>query len=43
MSRFLENKWFAFSIYDDIDLRTIENTGPGYQLVTELGMSRYQR
>jgi hypothetical protein len=38
MTRFPNNKKFAFAIYDDTDLSTIENVGPIYQLLAELGM-----
>ncbi len=38
MSRFPDNKKFAFTILDDTDLSTVENIGPVYCLLTELGM-----
>jgi hypothetical protein len=38
MTRFPNNKKFAFAIHDDTDLSTIENVGPIYQLLAELGM-----
>ena len=38
MSRFPGNKKFAFSIFDDTDLSTLENVGPIYRLLEELGM-----
>lgn len=38
MSRFPDNKKFAFSILDDTDLSTVENVGPVYRLLQELGM-----
>jgi hypothetical protein len=38
MSRFPDNKKFAFTILDDTDLSTVENTGSVYSLLTELGM-----
>jgi glycosyltransferase involved in cell wall biosynthesis len=38
MIRFPNHKNFAFSIFDDTDLSTIENVGPIYRLLQELGM-----
>jgi hypothetical protein len=38
MTRFPNNKKFAFAIHDDTDLSTIDNVGPIYQLLAELGM-----
>lgn len=38
MNNFPANKRFAFSIFDDTDLSTVENTAPVYRLLTELGM-----
>lgn len=38
MNEFPENKRFAFAIHDDTDLSTIENVGPIYRLLAELGM-----
>jgi len=38
MSRFPNNKRFAFTILDDTDLSTVENVRPVYRLLTELGM-----
>lgn len=38
MSRFPGNKSFAFTILDDTDDATLENTKPIYDLLTELGM-----
>jgi hypothetical protein len=38
MNNFPDNKKFAFSIFDDTDLSTVENTAPMYHLLTELGM-----
>jgi hypothetical protein len=38
MNSFPDNKKFAFSIFDDTDLSTVENTAPVYRLLTELGM-----
>ena len=38
MSRFPENKSFAFTMFDDTDNSTIENVGPVYRLLNELGM-----
>ena len=38
MTRFPENKRFAFTVLDDTDLSTIENIGSVYRLLTELGM-----
>jgi hypothetical protein len=38
MSRFPNNKKFAFTILDDTDLSTVKNIGPVYSLLTELGM-----
>ena len=38
MSRFPDNKKFAFTILDDTDLSTVENIGSVYCLLTELGM-----
>jgi glycosyltransferase involved in cell wall biosynthesis len=38
MNRFPGNKKFAFSIFDDTDLGTVENVGPVYRLLEELGM-----
>jgi hypothetical protein len=36
--RFPDNKKFAFSILDDTDLATVENIGPIYQLLNDLGI-----
>jgi hypothetical protein len=38
MSRFPNNKKFAFTILDDTDLSTVENVSPVYRLLAELGM-----
>lgn len=38
MSRFPNNKQFAFTIIDDTDLSTVENVGPVYRLLNDLGM-----
>lgn len=38
MSKFPDNKKFAFTILDDTDLSTVENIGSVYRLLTELGM-----
>jgi hypothetical protein len=38
MSKFPDNKQFAFTIFDDTDLSTVENVGPVYRLLEELGM-----
>ncbi len=37
MSRFLDNKKFAFTIFDDTDDSTVENYLPVYSLLTDLG------
>jgi hypothetical protein len=38
MKSFPNNKSFAFSIFDDTDLSTVDNIAPVYRLLTELGM-----
>jgi len=38
MSRFPENKRFAFTVFDDTDYSTIENTEPVYRLLENLGL-----
>jgi glycosyltransferase involved in cell wall biosynthesis len=38
MNGFPDNKKFAFSILDDTDLSTVENVGPVYRLLEELGI-----
>jgi hypothetical protein len=38
MNRFPGNKAFAFAIYDDTDLSTVENVVPVYKLLEEIGM-----
>src|SRR5437868_9781662 len=38
MNNFPDNKKFAFSIFDDTDLSTVEKIEPIYRLLTELGM-----
>ncbi len=38
MNRFPDNKKFAFTIFDDTDLSTVENIQPVYRLLAELGM-----
>ena len=38
MNRFPDDKKFAFTIFDDTDLSTVENVGPMYRLLEELGM-----
>lgn len=38
MNRFPDNKKFAFSIFDDTDLSTLENVAPVYRLLEELGI-----
>lgn len=38
MISFPGNKKFAFSIFDDTDLSTVENVGPVYHLLAELGL-----
>lgn len=38
MNIFPDNKRFAFSIFDDTDLSTVESISPVYKLLTELGM-----
>src|ERR1700727_1629912 len=38
MNRFPDDKKFAFTIFDDTDLSTVENIGPIYRLLDELGM-----
>src|SRR3954464_4233273 len=37
-NKFPDNRKFAFTILDDTDLSTIDNVGPIYQLLAELGM-----
>jgi hypothetical protein len=36
--RWPDGKQFAFTIWDDTDLQTVENTSPVYDFLTELGM-----
>jgi len=38
MNPFPNNKRFAFSIFDDTDLSTVENVGPVYRLLDEIGI-----
>lgn len=38
MNRFPASAKFAFSIFDDTDLSTVENVGPIYRLLSEIGM-----
>lgn len=38
MNKFPGNKKFAFAIYDDTDLSTVENISPVYRLLAEIGM-----
>src|SRR5262249_4940427 len=38
MSSFPDNKQFAFTVFDDTDLSTVENVAPVYRLLAELGM-----
>lgn len=38
MTTFPDNKKFAFSIFDDTDLSTVENVAPIYSLLAESGM-----
>jgi len=38
MNSFPDNKKFAFTIFDDTDLSTVESIAPVYRLLTELGM-----
>ena len=38
MGRFPDNKRFAFSVFDDTDESTVENVGPVYRLLAELGI-----
>jgi hypothetical protein len=38
MSRFPQNKKFAFAIYDDTDLSSVETVRPVYKLLEEIGM-----
>jgi hypothetical protein len=38
MSNFPGNKKFAFTIFDDTDLSTVQNVGPVYRLLENLGM-----
>jgi len=38
VNRFPGNKRFAFSIFDDTDLSTVENVGPVYRLLDEIGI-----
>ncbi|HWH60036.1 MAG TPA: hypothetical protein VN682_20580 [Terriglobales bacterium] len=38
MTAFPDNKRFAFSIFDDTDLSTVENVGPVYKLLDEIGI-----
>ncbi|MCU1220587.1 MAG: uncharacterized protein JWN42_1784 [Candidatus Angelobacter sp.] len=38
MHDFPDNKTFAFSIFDDTDLSTVENVGPVYRLLDEIGI-----
>jgi len=38
MNNFPDNKTFAFSIFDDTDLSTVENIGPLYHLLEEIGI-----
>lgn len=38
MNSFPDNKKFAFTIFDDTDLCTVENIAPVYRLLTELGL-----
>jgi hypothetical protein len=38
MNKFPGNKKFAFAVYDDTDLSTVENVSPVYRLLAELGM-----
>ncbi len=38
MSRFPGNRRFAFTIFDDTDGSSVENTSPVYKLLTEIGL-----
>jgi len=38
MERFPDNRRFAFTIFDDTDFSTVENTGPVYEFINDLGM-----
>jgi len=38
MNNFPDNRRFAFSIFDDTDLSTVENFGPIYRLLDEIGI-----
>lgn len=38
MNNFPDNRRFAFSVFDDTDLSTVENVGPLYRLLDELGI-----
>jgi hypothetical protein len=38
MSKFPGNKRFAFTVFDDTDFSTVENVGPVYRFLSELGM-----
>jgi len=38
MNNFPDNRRFAFSIFDDTDLSTVENVGPIYRLLDEIGI-----
>jgi hypothetical protein len=38
MNRFPDGKRFAFTIFDDTDNSTIDNVGPVYQLLSDLGL-----
>jgi hypothetical protein len=38
MNKFPDNAEFAFSIFDDTDLSTVENVSPIYDLLDEIGM-----
>lgn len=37
MARFPGNKTFAFTVFDDTDASTVENVGPVYQCLSDLG------
>jgi hypothetical protein len=38
MNKFPDNRTFAFTIFDDTDLSTVENVAPIYRLLREIGM-----
>src|SRR5438132_7240257 len=38
LDRFPNNRGFAFTVFDDTDDSTVENVGPVYELLSEIGM-----